>query len=309
MTLLLKPGSEPAQSWLAAFAELDPELEVAVWPDVGDPARIASALVASPPTGLLASLPNLELIVSLPAGLDHLFADADLPADVPITRCVTPDGDPMMTEFVLLHVLRHHRQLPAYLVQQRRAEWRKLEQPAAAERRVGIMGMGVLGAAAARVVAGCGFDVAGWSRTPKDVDGVASFSGADDLLPFLGRSDIVVSLLPGTSTTHHILSTEAFQSLPAGAAVISAGRGHVVDDAALLAALDAGHLSGATLDVTSVEPLPADSPLWAHPLVTITPHIASFVRPTNGARVVVENLRRLRSGEPLLNLVDRTVGY
>jgi glyoxylate/hydroxypyruvate reductase A len=310
MSLLLKAGVEPAESWIEAFAALDPELEVVVWPDVDEPEAVTAALVAAPPRGLLASLPNLAMIASLPAGLDHLFRDPELPADVPITRSLPPDGDPMMTEFVVLHVLRHHRQLPQYLVQQQRREWKRIiPQPNAAERRVGILGIGTLGRPAAEALVGLGFDVAGWSRTPKQIDGVRSFVGEAEVGSFLERTDILVSMLPTTPSTIGLLDAEAFARLPPGSAVINVGRGPVIDEEALLAALDSGHLSAATLDVFAEEPLSRDSPLWTHERITITPHVASVISPHRAAAVVVENLRRLAAGEPLVNLVDRAAGY
>jgi glyoxylate/hydroxypyruvate reductase A len=309
MSLLLKAGVEPAEAWVAAFAELDPGLEVVVWPDVADPEAVTAALVANPPPGLLASLPNLAMIASLPAGLDHLFRDPELPPGVPITRSMPPDGDPVMTETVVLHVLRHHRQLPQYLAQQRRREWKKLPQPSPAERGVGILGIGTLGRPAAEALAAMGFDVAGWSRSHKAIDGVRSYVGDDELDAFLARTDILVSMLPTTAATTGLLDAGALARLPQGAAVVNVGRGPVLDAAALLAALDSGHLSGATLDVFDVEPLPEDDPLWAHERVTVMPHVATSTNPRRAAAVVVENLRRLGAGEPLVNLVDRDAGY
>jgi glyoxylate/hydroxypyruvate reductase A len=309
MSLLLKAGVEPAEAWVAAFAELDPGLEVVVWPDVADPEAVTAALVANPPPGLLASLPNLAMIASLPAGLDHLFRDPELPPGVPITRSMPPDGDPVMTETVVLHVLRHHRQLPQYLAQQRRREWKKLPQPSPAERGVGILGIGTLGRPAAEALVAMGFDVAGWSRSHKAIDGVRSYVGDDELDAFLARTDILVSMLPTTAATTGLLDAGALARLPQGAAVVNVGRGPVLDAAALLAALDSGHLSGATLDVFDVEPLPEDDPLWAHERVTVMPHVATSTNPRRAAAVVVENLRRLGAGEPLVNLVDRDAGY
>jgi glyoxylate/hydroxypyruvate reductase A len=309
MSLMLKAGVEPAEAWVAAFADLDPGLEVVVWPDVADPEAVTAALVASPPPGLLASLPNLAMIASLPAGLDHLFRDPELPSGVPITRSMPPDGDPVMTETVVLHVLRHHRQLPQYLAQQRRREWKKLPQPLPAERGVGILGIGTLGRPAAEALVAMGFDVAGWSRSHKAIDGVRSYVGEDELDAFLARTDILVSMLPTTAATTGLLDAGALARLPQGAAVVNVGRGPVLDAGALLAALDSGHLSGATLDVFDVEPLPEDDPLWAHERVTVMPHVATSTNPRRAAAVVVENLRRLGAGEPLVNLVDRDAGY
>jgi glyoxylate/hydroxypyruvate reductase A len=215
----------------------------------------------------------------------------------------------VMTETVVLHVLRHHRQLPQYLAQQRRREWKKLPQPSPAERGVGILGIGTLGRPAAEALVAMGFDVAGWSRSHKAIDGVRSYVGDDELDAFLARTDILVSMLPTTAATTGLLDAGALARLPQGAAVVNVGRGPVLDAAALLAALDSGHLSGATLDVFDVEPLPEDDPLWAHERVTVMPHVATSTNPRRAAAVVVENLRRLVAGEPLVNLVDRDAGY
>jgi len=174
---------------------------------------------------------------------------------------------------------------------------------------VALLGLGALGAACAGALAGLGFPVLGWSRTPKDLPGIECHHGRDGLKTVLSRAQIVVTLLPATPGTENTLNAETLGWLPQGAAIINPGRGALIDDAALLAALDAGQVGAATLDVFRVEPLPRDHPYWAHPKVTVTPHIAAETRPVTAARVVVENLRRLRDGEPLLHLVDRAEGY
>jgi glyoxylate/hydroxypyruvate reductase A len=309
VALLLKPASEPAASWIAEFQRLLPELEVRVWPAVGDPESIEYALVANLPPGELHQFPNLRMIVSLPVGLDHLLNDPLLPKHVPMTRCISPAGDPMMTEFALLHVLRHHRQLPAYLELQRRASWHKLPQPTASERRVGVMGLGAISGAVARALAACGFDVAGWARTPKHIDGVRAYAGSGEREAFLQRSDILVCLLPATSVTRGMLNKSTFAQLPRDAAVINLARGDLLVETDLIAALDARHLSAATLDVTIEEPLPAESPLWSHPRITITPHVGGVVRASISAPVVADNIQRLLEGAPLLNRVDVEAGY
>lgn len=307
--LLLKPASEPASAWVAEFAKLLPEVEVRVWPDIGNASEIAYALVANLPFGQLAKLPNLRLIVSLPVGLDHLLNDPDLPRNVPFVRCVNPDGDPGMTEFVLMHVLRHHRRLPEYAMLQSRREWTRLPYPPTHERRVGIMGLGTFGAAAARALREHGFDVAGWSRTLKCLDGVRCYAGSDGLCELLERTEILVCMLPATRETVRLLNRSTLSRLPRDAGVINVARGSVLVEADLLELLDCGHLSAATLDVTDPEPLPSDSGLWTHPAVTLTPHVASVVQSRIAAPIVAENIRRLHSGAPLLNRVDREAGY
>jgi glyoxylate/hydroxypyruvate reductase A len=208
-----------------------------------------------------------------------------------------------------LHVLGHHRQLPAYQALQQRAEWRKLPQPTTAERRVGVMGLGSFGGSVARAVATAGFDVGGWSRQPRQMDGVTCFAGDEERDAFLKRSDILVCLLPATAQTRGMLNAQTFARLPRGAAVINLARGNLLVDVDLIDALDSEQLSAATLDVTEPEPLPADSPLWRHPRVTITPHIGGVVRSAVSAPIVAANIQRLNRGAPLLNPVDISAGY
>lgn len=307
--LLIKPAAEPVGAWAAQFARLMPGLQIVVWDEVRDRASVDYALVANPPFGWLANFPALKLIVSLPAGLDHLLNDPEFPRHIPLARCLPPAGDPMMTEYALLHVLRHHRQLQAYAEFQARHEWHKLPQPPASERRVGIMGAGIVGRAAARAIQTFGFEVATWSRRPKELQRIASFAGEAELSIFLARTDILLCLLPMTVQTKGILNVATMSHLPAGASIINLSRGALLVESDLLKLLNTGHLSGATLDVTEVEPLPESSPLWKHPRITITPHIGSVVRAANAAPVVAENIRRLERGEDLINLVDVASGY
>ena len=309
MVLLFKPYTADAEPWAGAFARRAPELEVRVWPDVGEVADIEFVLTWGLPPGALARFPSLRAIFSLGAGVDHLFDDPGLPTHVPITRTVDSNMTSTMVEFVLCAVLGHHRSVAEYTAQQRDGVWRQLPQHASWERRVGVMGLGALGGAAARMLVEFGYDVGGWCRTAKDIDGIEVFAGADGLMPFLGRTDILVCLLPLTPATEGIVDARALAALPEGAAFINTARGrhHVEGD--LLAALDSGHLSGATLDVFESEPLPADHPFWRHPKVRVTPHISADSNTDQVIAAVIENVRRSRAGEPLLNLVDRDAGY
>ena len=309
MALLLKPASESADIWKGEFARLMPDLEIRVWPEVGDRAAIEVALVANLPFGELAKLPKLRLIQSLPVGVDHILNDPNLPAGVPVARSVDPAGDPMMLEFALMHVLRHHRRMPEYLASQQKREWRRLPQPLASERRVGVIGLGVFGCNLATTLVRLGFAVAGWSRRPKQVDGVECFAGADAFRAFLGRCQIVVALVPLTTATRGLLNAAAFAAMPKGADVINLSRGPVLIEPDLLAALDSGQIGSASLDVFETEPLPGDHALWSHPRVTVTPHVATVSRAAVSAPIVVENIRRMRAGQPLLNPVDRAAGY
>lgn len=310
MTVLLFASHADRDDWWreTLLAEM-PDLDFRTWPETGNVAEIDYALVWKPETGLLAGLPNLRAIFSLGAGVDHIFADRELPGGVPICRVVNPNMALRMREWVVMHVLMHHRRHREYDRQQKSHEWRELPQPHAGERRVGVMGLGELGGDAARHLAILGFDVAGWSRTPKTIDGVTGFHGAGGLKDFLARTEILVCLLPLTPATEGIVDAELLSGLPKGATFINAGRGgHVVEED-LLAALDSGQITEATLDVFRTEPLPPESRFWDHPRVTVTPHIAAFSDPRALVDQVIGNIRRDRAGEPLLNTVDPKRGY
>ena len=309
MALLFKFDIDCGDSWRRALLELDPGLDLREWPEVGDPADIDYALVWQPPPGELKKLPNLKVIFSIFAGIDHLSSDPELPAGVPVVRMVEPGLTAGMTEFVLMSVLYHHRFMLDYAAQARARVWRQIDQVPAWERRVGIMGLGVLGGDAAEKLAALRFDVAGWSGSPKDLPGVTSFHGAEGFLPFLNRSDILVCLLPMTPETTDILDARAFAALPRGASLISVGRGPQVVEADLLAALESGQLNGATLDVFRDEPLPADSPFWDHPRVVAVPHIASLTFARGACEFTIDNIRRFEAGQPLLHVVDLDRGY
>jgi glyoxylate/hydroxypyruvate reductase len=308
MTLLLTPIFGPPEEWRALLAAEMPDLDVRVWPDVGNPAEIEVVAVAGLPHGTLKTFPSLRLIVSLTAGVDMLIGDPELP-DVPIVRAAEDDGDPMIDEFALLHVLRHHRELPALALAQQSSEWVRLKPKHAHERPVGVMGLGAVGLSVARTLARHGFDVAGWVRSPRQADGITVFHGREQLRAFLARSEIVVNVLPLTAETKGILGAAAFAQLPKGAAVINLGRGPHVAEADLMAALDSGHLAAATLDVFPIEPLPSDSPLWRHPKITVTPHVSRRIYPSNLAPRVCAAIRRLCTSAPLQHLVDRKRGY
>jgi glyoxylate/hydroxypyruvate reductase A len=309
MALLFKSDIDRGDSWRRVLLELEPGLDLREWPEIGDPNDIEYALVWKPPQGELKTYPNLKAIFSLGAGIDHLASDPELPRDVPVVRMVEPGLTAGMTEFVIMSVLYHHRFMLDYAAQARAHRWREIDQVPAWERRVGIMGLGVLGGDAAEALVGLRFDVAGWSGSPKNLPGVTSFHGADGFLPFLNRSDILVCLLPLTPETTDILDAHAFAALPKGAALISVGRGPQVVEEDLLAALDSGHLDGATLDVFREEPLPADSPFWDPPRVVVVPHVASMTIARGACEFVIDNIRRFEAGQPLRHVVDLDKGY
>lgn len=310
--LVAVDGPQAAQ-WAELFRARGEGRPVRLWPEIGDASDVEIACVWRAPHGLLATLPNLGLIVNLAAGVDHLLADPNLP-DVPIVRAAHADLSMRVTEYVVLHTLRYHRRQPLYEAQQRQRLWKEHPQPAASEVAVGVMGLGVIGTEAVRVLARIGFRVAGWSTSEKLVDGVETFHGPAGLDPFLARTEILICLLPLTKTTRGILNRSLFARLKrdgaaGGAFLINAGRGRLQIDGDILAALDDGTLSGATLDVFPHEPLPPESSLWAHPKATITPHNAGDILPDILVAEVMAQVARLDRGEPLLNVVDRTRGY
>jgi glyoxylate/hydroxypyruvate reductase len=276
---------------------------------LGNTDDIEIALAWKPQPGLLASFKNLKMIVSLGMGVDHLLADDQLPHHVAITRIMDDGLVGQMAEFAIYWALWHHRDIAKYAASQRAKKWKPEEFVDSIDRPVGIMGLGTIGTDTAKKFAMLGFPTMGWSRTAKTVPGVTTFHGRDSLPPFLDRSAILVNVLPLTRETRGILDKSLFDALPKGAFVVNMGRGgHVVDDD-LLAALDSGHLAGAALDVFNTEPLPADHPYWSHPKVHITPHMAGYTNPRTASPGVIENIKRLRKGQPLLHTVDPKTGY
>lgn len=310
MALLFLSKWDNPVVWSAALRRHLPDLDIRVWPDIGNVDEIDAALVWNHPPGELKRYPNLRLILSLGAGVNHVLDDPDLPAGIPIARVVDPAGlTAGMVEYAVMAVLRYHRNLDVYERFQREGTWKKLPIPDTANRGIGILGLGEIGGACAQALSAFGFPVASWSRTLKTLDGVTSYVGDGGLKPFLARTEILVCVLPLTGTTRGIINADLLAALPKGAFVINIARGGHVVDADLIAALDSGHIAGATLDVFQPEPLPADHPYWRHPKVTMTPHIASLTNPETAVLPIVENLRRLAAGQTLLNLVDRTAGY
>ena len=313
MSLLLCITGWEVAPWLERLRRLAPDRDIRAWPDIGDPADITIAAVWKQPPGVLAALPNLRAIISLGAGVDHVFADPTLP-DVPIARVVDADLTARMSEWVVLHALMHLRQQRLYDALQRRREWNDIRPaPGAADLRIGIMGLGVLGQDAARKLKVMGFQVAGWSRTAKQIEGLETYAG-EALDAFLARTDLLVSLMPLTPQTRGILDMNLFRKLARdgvfGAPILmNAGRGGLQVEADILAALDQGILKAATLDVFETEPLPASSPLWLHPGVTVTPHNSAISDEDAVGRFVLRQIALFEQGLPFETPVDRHRRY
>ena len=311
--LLSVTGFDPVV-WRDALQAHAPHRPVVTEPAEAGDASIDYAVVWKQPAGVLADLPDLKAIFSIGAGVDHIIADPTLP-DVPIVRVVVDDLTDRMSEYVVWQVLDHHRKGPRYRRQQAERLWNEDRmQPAARDVTVGIMGLGVLGQDAADKLGMLGFRLAGWSRTPKAVDGVQTFAGETGLDGFLAASDIIVCLLPLTDATRGILSKPLFAKMkrrgPLGPAIlINAGRGDLQNEADILAALENGWLGAASLDVFKTEPLPETSPLWTHPRVTITPHASATSVPSALVPPMVAQMDAHDRGEPLKHLVDRQAGY
>ncbi len=303
------PAEDKTEWWVQMLQDLLPGWRVSPVDTVDDPAAVEYAVVWRPRTGDMARFPNLKAIVSIGAGIDHVLADDKLPRDVPIIRTVGDDLTQRMREYVALHVLRHHRDMPRQLEAQRAHDWHAIVVPVAPNRTVGVMGLGNLGSAAASTLSGLGFTTRGWSKSPKTIDGVETFAGADAFDAFLSGCEILVNLLPLTDQTRGILDTGLFAKLPQGACVINCARGpHLVEED-LLSALESGHIKQATLDVFHQEPLPADHPFWDHPAITVTPHVASQIDAGTGGRLIAANLKDFEETGTCGDLADAGRGY
>ena len=305
MNILFASTKEKAEFWFPLLQEALPADRFFAWPDTngGD---IDVALVATHPKGVFAGLTRLRLIQSLWMGVENIIGDAELPKGVPVARLIDPGMVAAMGETVLSCVLDWHRHFWCYRQFQKDRVWKRRRQYLASDRTIGLLGLGELGGSAAAKLRALGFNVAGWSRRPKKLEGVFC---STDLEEVVRRSNALVCLLPLTEKTRGMINSQTLSLMPKGGCVINVARGAhlVVPD--LLAALDSGHLARAYLDVFETEPLPADSPLWAHPGVSVTPHIAALTEPRTSVGKIAENVERLRRGEAPLNTVDFGAGY
>ncbi|SAK68858.1 D-isomer specific 2-hydroxyacid dehydrogenase [Caballeronia catudaia] len=308
MTILYKANLERGRQWAQLFAQKAPDVPFRLWPEIGDPAAVRYLAAWEPPADVTQAFPNLEVIFSTGAGIDQ-FDLSGVPPHIAVVRMTEPGIVEGMVEYVTQSVLTIHRDLFDYAALQREGVWREMPVRAASTRRVGVLGLGMLGTAVLKTLNLFGFRCAGWSRFAHEIEGVECFAGADSFDAFLARTDILVCLLPLTDATRGLIDKRVFDKLPKGASFINVGRGPHVVQQDLLDALNSGHLHAAILDVTDPEPLPREHAFWTHPRVRLTPHIASATRPETAVDVVLDNLRRHRAGLPLIGAIDRARGY
>ncbi|MDJ1634109.1 2-hydroxyacid dehydrogenase [Rhizobium rhizogenes] len=303
------PAEDKTEWWCQMLRDLMPDWNIYPINKVPDPDTVTYSVVWRPATGAMKPFKNLKAIVSLGAGIDHVLADEQLPLHVPIIRTVGTDLTQRMKEYVAMHVLRHHRELPAIQANQAHQVWEQIVVPPATQRRVGVMGLGNLGAIAADLLKQIGFEVSGWSRSQKDLPGIKCFSGAEGFGAFLEGTEILVCLLPLTESTRGILNADTFNRLKRGASIINAARGPHLVDSDLLEALNSGQISSATLDVFHVEPLPKSHPFWTNPKITVTPHVASLIDAPTGSKIVAKNIRTFHETGTVADLADAKRGY
>lgn len=308
MKRVLVATPDQPETWAALLRERLPGYEILTSPPAaGRP--VAFVVVGGAAPGLFSSLEGVELVVSLWAGVERLLAGGDVPEELPIARMVEEGLTRGMVEWALAQVLAFHRNLFDYAADQARGLWSPRPEKLARERTVTVLGAGAIGLPTAQALAALGFETRIWSRSRRESPGLTSFAGNAEFAAALSGADILVNLLPLTDATRNILGASAFEHLAPGAFVINAGRGGHLVERDLIAALDSGGLSGAALDVFRTEPLPASSPLWRHPRVRISPHVAAPTHARTAAGQVAETVLRWERGEPLLNLVDRSAGY
>ncbi|MEO0431425.1 MAG: glyoxylate/hydroxypyruvate reductase A [Cyanobacteria bacterium J06656_5] len=305
---LICPTKDPSP-WVAAIQAVAPDIDLRIWPDDGDKTDVTFTLVWAQPQGIFSQYPNLQVISSMGAGVDNLLQDASIPPQSTVVRMVDPRLVSQMGDYVLAAVLNHVRQFPQYGQSQQHHQWQPLQPRNIDEVTVGVMGIGQIGSAVAVRLSQLGVQVVGWARRAKSIAAVQVFAGQQQLSDFLAASKILVCLLPLTPETENILNVDTLSQLPQGAYVINVARGDHLVEQDLLSLINNSHLSGACLDVFRQEPLPPDHPFWSHAKITVTPHIASLTDPISVAPQIVDNYRRMTTGQPLLNQVDRPRGY
>ena len=312
MALLFSSKNDDVKRWKNILVHELPSLDFRIWTpdgnDIGDPEDIEYVLAWHPKVGAFKNFPNLKCIFSLGAGVDHL-TNKELPKKIPVVRLVDPSLTRGMSEYVLYWVIHHHRLMGEYIHSASQASWRQFPQANTQLRRIGILGLGILGLDAAKKLSTLGFDVAGWCRRPKKIDGISTFHGKAGLSKLLSRTETLICLLPLTPETKGIINSDTLNQLTSGAIIINPARGGHVIDEDLIQALDSGHISSAVLDVFNTEPLPDVHPFWKHPNIIVTPHIASLTAPETAALIVADNIRRIRAGKLPQPIVDPETGY
>jgi glyoxylate/hydroxypyruvate reductase len=309
MSIVIITQGKDVSEWISALKEQRPDLNVQLHPDVKNKNEIEFVLAWGHPIGSFKEYPNLKVISSMGAGVDHILRDPELPKSVTITKLEDPHLTRDMGIFVVALVLNHLTNLTAYKLNEQQQLWNRTGYLTTDNVTVGVMGVGALGAHVAAQLVKLGFSVNGWSRTSKDISQVQMFTGEKGMEPFLASSDILICLLPLTSETENILNKDTFEKLPENAFVINVARGHHLVDADLIEMIDNGHLSGASLDVFREEPLPAEHPFWNHPKINVTPHTASVTDPASAVLQVLENYDLLQNRKPLKNIVSPELGY
>lgn len=309
MSLLLLAPNRDMVSWKEALLEVDPNLDIEIWPDVDDRKRVHFIVAWNQPKQVLNSFPNLKAVSSLGAGVDHILEDDVLPEQAAVCRVLSPSLVRQMKEYIFAAVLNYQRNTIRYFIQKKNTTWKKHPNKSPEDFGIGIMGLGELGRPVAKELAGFGYRVHGWSRSNKKIDGVDTFAGREEFGDFLSATNVLVCLLPLTPETEGILSLDVFKKLKRPAHLINVARGDHLVEEDLVYALDKEWMEGATLDVFSEEPLPKRHPFWNRDAIMITPHVCSLTPPEEVARQIVENYKRALSGLELQQQVDREKGY
>ncbi len=306
MSIVLNPYARPDE-WMAALHRLLPDDEIVAWPDVADPDAVEFVIAWRLPRADLQSYANLRAILSLGAGAEQ-WQQPGVP-EVPVVRLADPAMSDEMATYALHWVIRLQRNFDASIAQQPAKVWEQPGYVQAGSHRVGILGFGTIGARVAKAFVDLGYPVNGWSRSGGETEGVTHYAGTDELDAFLANSDSVVNVLPSTAATAGLLNAERLASFAPNSVFVNMGRGTVVDESALVEALDSGPLRAAVLDVTDPEPPVDNSPLWTHPAVTLTPHVAGSTQVASASKLVADNIARIRAGEAPFPLLDRARGY
>ncbi len=303
--LIICPGRDPSK-WVEALKDLEPGINLSIYPEVQEPEKIKYVISWKHPRGIFKKYPNIKVIASMGAGVDHITSDPEIPETVNITRIIDEQLCKDMSSFVLSLIMDKIRNISLH---HNARTWEPLLYNQEEEEQIGIMGLGTLGEAVAKKLVKNDFKVSGWAKSQKHIEGVHSYHGERGLAEFLKRTTVLVCLLPLTSETENILNKELFEQLPKGAFIINVARGEHLVEHDLLEMVDKRHLSGASLDVFRNEPLPQEHPFWNHPRIYITPHIASVTDPRKVVGQILENYKRMLGNQPLKNKIELRKGY